>query len=210
MNRALILSSIAFFFLTASHALAESPALSFSLKGGYFVPAIDDWSDHFDEKGIRFGGVEFGWKLTRRLELSVNADFLQEKGKATTLSGRISADKSTFQEVPVYASILYRFVFYEEQPIVPYLGGGYTHQFYRETLNDRKVSGDQIGYHLRAGLQILLDYIDPETARDFYSEWEVFNTYLTFEAIYSKVDDFGKRDVDLGGWGYVGGLLFEY
>lgn len=174
------------------------------------MPNIDGWSDHFEENGVSYGGLELGWKLTRRFELSLSLDYYQAKGNAITPTGRASADEVTFQQVPVYASLLYRFVFYEDQPIVPYIGGGYTHQFYRQQLDGSKVSGDQNGYHLRGGLQLLLDYVDPGTAVDFFSEWQVFNTYLTIEAIYSRVDDFGKQDIDLGGWGFAGGLLFEY
>ncbi|MBI5746472.1 MAG: outer membrane beta-barrel protein [Nitrospirae bacterium] len=212
MSRFAIVLCLSFMsvFLIVLSVRAESPTSSLSIKTGYFIPRIDGWSDHFDEKGVWFGGLELGWKLTRRFELSLNLDYSQTKGKATTPTGRASADEATFQQVPVYASLLYRFIFYEDQPIVPYIGGGFTHQFYRQRLDGDKVSGDQDGYHLRGGLQLLLDYVDPGTAGDFFSEWKVFNTYLTIEAIYSKVDDFGGRDVDLGGWGYVGGLLFEY
>ncbi len=212
MNRfaiVLCLSSISFFLIVLPVS-AESPTSSLSIKGGYFIPNIDDWSDHFEERGVSYGGLELGWKLTRRFELSLSLDYYKAKGKAITPTGRTSADEVTFQQVPVYASLLYRFVFYEDQPIVPYIGGGYTHQFYRQELDGNKVSGDQNGYHLRGGLQLLLDYLDPGTAVDFFSEWQVFNTYLTIEAIYSRVDDFGKRDIDLGGWGFAGGLLFEY
>lgn len=189
---------------------AESPESSFSLNGGYFIPDVDGWESHYDAKGAWTSGVEFGNELTEGIELSVNLSYLKKEGSATTATGRISADTATYEQVPIHVSISYRLIYKDDQAIVPYIGGGYTHLFYREKINDNQISGDQMGYHMRGGLRLLLDYFDPETAKDFSSDWNVLNTYLTFEAIYSKVNDFGNEDLDLGGLTYIGGIRFEY
>jgi len=210
MNRILALLILFILLMPAKYTFAGQSESSFSLNGGYFTPRMDGWENHFDDSSIWTGGMEFGSKLTERLELSLGLNYSKVEGTSTTLTGRTSADKATYEQIPIQLSISYRFLFDEDQVIVPYIGGGYTHLIYREEINDNKISGDLAGYHARGGLQVLLDYFDSETAKDFSSDWEVINTYLTFEAIYSKVDDFGKKDTDLGGLGYMAGLRFEY
>lgn len=210
MNRLLTLLTITLILIIPMAANAESIESSFSLNGGYFMPDVDGWESHYDAKGAWTGGAEFGNALTEGLELNINLSYLKKEGSATTPTGRVSTDTATYEQVPIHVSLSYRLLFQEDQAIVPYIGGGYTHVFYREKINGDKISGDRMGYHLRGGLQLLLDHFDPETAKDFSSDWNVLNTYLTFEAIYSKVNDFGNEDIDLGGLGYMAGLRFEY
>lgn len=210
MNRILALLILFILLMPTKHIFAGPSGSSFTVNGGYFTPRTDGWKNHFDDSWLWTGGMEFGRELTERLELSLGLNYSKVEGTATTLTGRTSADKATYEQFPVQLSISYRFLFDEDQVIVPYIGGGYTHLIYREKINDNKISGDLAGYHARGGLQVLLDYFDSEMAKDFYSEWKVSNTYLTFEAVYSKIDDFGKKDTDLGGLGYMAGIRFEY
>lgn len=174
------------------------------------MPRIEGWKDHFNEQGIWSYGFEFGKYLTERFEITLNMNYAGKDGTATTLTGRASADKTKYEQVPILVSILYRFAFSQDQIIVPFLGGGYTHVIYMEEINGNKISGDRMGYHVRGGLELLLDYFDPQAAREFSMDYKIFNTYLTFEAIYSKADDFGKEVIDIGGLGYMMGLRFEY
>lgn len=198
------------FLLVPSIVTAESSQGYLSLNGGYVVSEIDGWNKHYDRDGVWAGGVEAGLKLTDRLEIGIGFNYSKAEGTATTPTGRASIDKATYEQLPVNLSLSYRLLFSDNQVIVPSFGGGYTHFIYREKINDQKISGDLAGYHARGGLQILLDYFDPTTATDFHSDWNISNTYLTFEALYSKVDDFGKEEIDLGGLRYFAGLRFEY
>jgi hypothetical protein len=99
----------------------------------------------------------------------------------------------------------------EDQLVVPFAGGGYNHIFFRQSLEGKEtVKGDRFGYHARMGLQLLLDWLDSGAADTFDLDWGVKNSYLVFEAQYRRVDDFGSESIDLGGWSYMGGLLFEF
>lgn len=198
------------FLLVPSIVTAESSQRYLSLNGGYVVSEIDGWDKHYDRDGVWAGGIETGLKLTDRLEIGIGFNYSKAEGTSTTPTGRTSIDKTTYEQFPVNLSLSYRLLFSDNQVIVPYIGGGYTHIIYREKINDQKISGDLAGYHARGGLQILLDYFDPTAATDLDSDWNISNTYLTFEALYSKVDDFGKEEIDLGGLGYFAGLRFEY
>lgn len=198
------------FLLIPSMAAADSSGRYFSINGGYSKPSIEGWDKHYNEDGVWTGGVEQGIKLTERLEVGIGISYSRIEGTSTTPTGRMSADKTVYEQIPVNLSLSYRLMFYDNQFIVPYIGGGYTHFIFREKINDQKLSGDLSGYHARGGLQILLDYLDPEAARHMAVDWDVNDTYLTFETLYSKVDDFGKEKTDLGGIGYFVGLRFDY
>lgn len=206
-----------FFFLivlvsliSAVDCRAESPRWSISLKGGYFEPDTDDWKDHYHHEGFWMGGLEIGWKIIRQLELSTGILYGEANGDAVTVTGRKSNDDITFSEAPVNVSLIFRFVFSEDQIVVPYFGGGYTHVFYWEKLNGSTKSGDQGGYHVRGGVQFLLDPLEPGAAQQLNFLWGIKHTYFFIEGMYSKVDDFGSEDVDLGSRGLLGGVLIEF
>lgn len=198
------------FLLVPSLAIAESSGGYFSINGGYAMPGIEGWDKHYNEDGVWTVGLEKGIKLTERLEIGIGASYSRVEGTSITPTGRMSADKTIYEQIPVNLSLSYRLLFYDNQFIVPFIGGGYTHFIYREKINDQQTSGDLSGYHGRGGFHILLDYLDPVAARHMASDWDVSNTYLTLEALYSKVDDFGNEKIDLGGLGYFAGLRFEY
>ena len=200
-------------FLLVAHApsiRAEQPIWSLALKGGYTLSEIDGWEDNYDDDGFATIGAEFGWKINRQLELNTSISYGDDRGNAFTASGRESVDALKYKQVPVHISVLYRFISHEDQFIVPFLGGGYTHLFYRLEFIDDKRTGDQFGYHVRGGFQILLDRLEPDKADEISTTWGIDHTYLFFEGIYSKVDDFGSEDIDLGGWTIFVGLLFEF
>ena len=206
-----IVAAIIALVISAPFGAAQAfPRWSFGIKGGYFYPDIEGWEDQSDKDGAYVGGIEVGFKFLRQLELNANINYSEARGNAVTTSGRRSEDRTTFHTIPIYISLLYRFIFDEDQLVVPYLGGGYTYTFYWNQLNDSNMSGDRMGFHGRCGLQILIDAIDPESARALSEGWGIDQTYLYFEGIYSRTDDFGQEDPDLGGWGILTGLLIEF
>ena len=199
--------------LLLTHALsirAEQPNWSLALKGGYTWPETDGWEDNYGDDGFGTIGAEIGWKINRRLELNTSISYGDDSGKALTPSGKESVDALDYNQLPIHISILYRFISHEDQFIVPFIGGGYTHLFYRLEFIDDDRSGDQFGYHVRGGFQILLDQLEPNNADDISELWGINNTYLFIEGIYSNVDDFGSEDIDLGGWTVFIGLLLEF
>jgi hypothetical protein len=114
---------------------------------------------------------------------------------------------------PVNVFVLARGVFSEKQWLVPYVGGGYTRMYYKETVElQGSVKGHADGYHARAGLQFLLDGLDPDSANSFYLDEGVYHTYFFIEAGYTRamVNTTSGGSVNLGGTNYLAGLLFEF
>jgi len=195
---------------TSGLAAEDAPRWTTSLRGGYWYPEVDDWQSHYGSDGVWAFGVEGGYKLSRRLEIGLSLDFVDKSGTGQTLSGRVTAEEVTYRELPMNLSLLYRVVFFEDQLLVPYVGGGFSYAYYRQDFGEKKIDGDRFGYHFRAGLQILLDALEPRGARNMRESWGIDNTYLTLETLYTSLDDFGGEEIDLGGTTLVGGLMFEY
>lgn len=205
------LISIGLVLLFLTHALpirAEQPKWSLALKGGYTFPDADGWENYYGGDGFWTFGVDIGRKINRQLELNASISYGNDSGKALTPSGEQSADDLDYSQLPIHISILYRFISDEDQFIIPYCGGGYTHLFYRLEFVDEDRSGDQFGFHVRGGFQILLDKLVIDDS--IFHSLGIHNTYLFFEGIYSNVDDFGREEIDLGGWTVFIGLLFEF
>ena len=151
------------------------------------------------------------YKITRRWELGIEGGYFSDSGTALTTPGQQTIEQQKIKLFPLQAYFIYRLILDEDQLFVPYAGGGYSQFFYQQSLEgEETVKGSQAGYHVRMGLQLLLDWFDPSAANSFDLDLGVKNSYLALEAQYSRVDDFGSDPADLGGWSYLGSLLFEF
>ena len=197
-------------------ALLPSTALSaaesgwaFALKGQYAKSNIENWNAVYPDY-IKAGGVEISKKLGLGFDFDAGVSCSSTKAKALTGSGRTSSETVKTQFVPVELALVYRLNIFPNQIIGPYAGIGLTHTFYQQELNDDKRSGDQSGYHLRAGTLLLLDPLEPSASRAMTRDWHIQHTYLFIEYYQSTVDDFGSKEIDLGTTGYVGGFRFLF
>lgn len=202
----------------------QRPHWSLEIKGGNFYPDIENWERYYGRnKTTHFAG-SLAYKILRQLEVGIEGGYIRDKGQGSAplhkkllgqsvLSGNVQYDLA-----PLQVFVLLRGVFSEEQWVVPYVGGGWTRMYYREKIeNQATVRGSTDGYHGRAGIQLLLDNIDPKAATNFFLDFGVDHTYFFFEAqsITAKIDTVAtavttSEKVDLGGVSYLAGLLFEF
>ena len=194
-----------------AHAVqpGTAPGNTIEIKGGVYFPDAEDWANHYDKDWMpQFLALNWGHKFTRQLELGAGMTFGRAIGEGLaethgTVNGHVN-----FQLMPLDLYGAYRAVYREKQTFVPYIAAGYTRMNYLVRISGQdNVRGAINGYHARIGLQILLDEFDSIAAGDFYQDYGVENTYLTFEAQKTKADD---SDIDLGGTNYMAGLVFEY
>jgi hypothetical protein len=187
---------------------------SFELKGGMFYPALPDWSTYYGSDNLPHYAAALAYKLIRQVEVGVEGGYLKKAGMGYAPGHGTASGSTTYRVYALEPYLLFRGVFSESQPFVPYVGGGWTRMYYSEDIEDQgTVKGHADGYHYRAGLQLLLDNVDPESANDFYIDEGVRHTYLFFEYQFSHatVDSAsGTGSVNLGGKSYLAGLLFEY
>lgn len=204
----LILLTLALQF-PVSVSASEDPRWSIALRGMQNEMQTDNWETTYSDK-TNYAGIEIGWKFLHQLGINLGISYSRSTGKATTTSGRTSNDNVRTRLAPVEISCFYRLVFMKDQIVVPYAAAGYTHMFYQTDLNDDERIGDQSGYHLKAGLQFLLDWIEPAAAARMKQNWGLENSSLFVEYYQSEIDDFGSATDNLGAKGIAGGLIFEF
>lgn len=147
------------------------------------------------------------------------ADFALGDGGA--VSSNAGSDNTTLQVFPLTAQLSYRFdLFADRFPIAPVLRAGLDYYLWRvldgtdEVTNfepGKEASGGTYGFHVAAGLHILLDFFAQGMAANFQSNAGVYNTFLTVEYQLSQVDDFGSNtSIRLGDETFVFGLALEF
>jgi hypothetical protein len=117
----------------------------------------------------------------------------------------------TLQVVPVQPYVLLDLMLSEEQLLVPYVAGGWSRYYYRQEVDGADdTDGHLDGYHFRGGLKLLLNRLDPRSAKKARDAFGLKRTYFTTEAQFAKVDDFGGTSADLGGWSFFAGTALQF
>ncbi len=130
---------------------------------------------------------------------------------------RAGAD-STFRIVPTSAVLTYRFDWPVERyniPLAPYARVAFERYNWWITKGAGGTAerGATQGWSAAAGLDFLLDIIDPQLAREFDHESGVNHTYLFFEVATATIDDFGSSkswDLSPAGFSYNLGMTFVF
>ena len=210
---AAILAIILPCFSFAAEARPDRPHWSLELKGGAFLPQAGDWSRFYDSGHVgEFGGA-LSYKVHRQVEVGLEGSYARAKGSGQQPVHGLVAGRVTHEQVPLNLFVLARGVFSEDQWVVPYAGGGWTRMFYRQKVEDQgKTQGSVNGYHVRGGVQLLLDRLESDAANDLYLDFGVHHTYLFLEARHTraKAGTVPAGSVNIGGTSYLGGLLFEF
>ena len=189
---------------------ADRPHWSLEVKGGWFYPDIDTWEINYGRDRTWHYAGSLAYKLFRQMDIGVDGGFIKDRGQGNgAISGMVTG-RVIYEVFPVQAFVLLRGVFSERQWIVPYAGGGWTRMYYREQTEAQGTArGYADGYHGRAGLQFLLDNIDPRAAHNLHADFGILHTYLFGEVQVTNVQ-VGTPSVNLGGRSYLAGFLFEF
>jgi hypothetical protein len=191
----------------------ERPHWSLELKGGEFIPDIDNWSAYYGRRYTSEYGGSLAYKITRKLEFGIEGLYLKDNGQGFAPIHQTITGNVKYASAPLNVFFLARGLFSEKQWLVPYVGGGWTTMFYREEVQSQEVTrGSTNGYHARAGLQLLLDGIDPSASTSMYLDYGMFHTYFFVEAEYIRAmaNTATSGSVNLGGTSWLAGLLFEF
>ena len=198
-------------------ALAEEatkrPHWSLELKGGEFIPDVDNWSAFYGQRYTSEYGGSLAYKITRKLEFGIEGMYLKDNGQGFAPIHQTITGNVKYESVPLNVFVLARGLFSEKQWVVPYVGGGWTTMFYREEVQSQGVTrGSTNGYHARAGLQLLMDGIDPSASTSMELDYGIFHTYLFVEAEYTRAmaNTVTSGTVNLGGTSWLAGLLLEF
>ena len=200
-------------FSLAAESRTGRPHWSLELKGGAFFPRAGEWSKFYGRSYMgEFGGA-LSYKIHRQIEVGLEGSYARATGNGQQPMNGLVAGKVTHELVPLNLFVLARGVFNENQWLVPYAGGGWTRMFYREKVEGRKkTQGSVNGYHARAGVQFLLDRLEPDAANNLYRDFGVHHTYFLLEGKYTRAlaDTVPAGSVNIGGASCLAGFLLEF
>jgi hypothetical protein len=138
-------------------------------------------------------------------------------------TGRPSGDQSQLKVVPLSLSAVYRFDYLLETrniPLVPFGKLGLDWAYWQITDGNGNIADDGNGGHARggtwgwhaaAGVALMLDFVDPDAARDFDEDLGVNHTGLTFEYYHSDISGLGQSGrMHVGDDNWTLGLVLEF
>jgi hypothetical protein len=138
-------------------------------------------------------------------------------------TGALSGDTSNFKVVPLSLSAVYRFDYFLEQkgiPLVPYGKLGLDWAYWQITDGNGEIAtdgrggsgrGGTLGWHAAAGIALVIDFFDPDAARDFDTDLGVNHTAITFEYAHADLSGLGEPNrLHVGDTSWSLGLLLEF
>ncbi|MFH1076814.1 MAG: hypothetical protein V1753_08275 [Pseudomonadota bacterium] len=154
---------------------------------GYFIPADEKHKDIYSNN--IFTSVFYERFIGERFSIGLSSGYMNEKGKACTSSGRESDASATMLIVPT--SISWKFHFEVEPEVLVFVGCGGDYWYYKETTGNKIYDAEEYGvggYHANLGVKLFT------CEESFYGRMG-----FIAEAVYSKIDRFGKNSIDFGG-----------
>jgi hypothetical protein len=202
---------------------------SFELGAGPYTPDVDS---EFGGSGPyqQVFGTSQRWMLRAGvgkslytgfgdLEVGFRTGYFHASGRAvTTDTLQRSGDDTSFNIIPTSLTLTYYFDYfanlYRWLPITPYGRVALErYNWWTSTTNGASKHGATNGWSVTGGAAILLDAIDPDSARGLDNETGINHTYLFFDVTHAKVDDFGSSkswDLSPKKTAYAFGLLMMF
>ncbi len=203
---------------------SEKEAAS-SIRFGYFGPpdisnpeSKKTFMELYGEGQIPTLFFDYEWMLTRKIgDVGIKVTtglFYSEGTGAFTVPHADRANKTPDEEfkflmMPNLISFVYRFQYFRNQYIVPFIDGGggyYTFAELRDDGGNPKYGGVPVVAGA-AGMNFQLDWLDTHAIRQLDSEWGINHVWLTTEFRVVKATDETK---DVSSSVISGGIMMEF
>ena len=226
--------------MPASHRFRSPQHFAFELKFGPYKPDVDSefdrggvdvrtpYKNYFGNGRHLLSQIELDLQLFHRfgsLAAGFGIGYYSVTGTAPLGShtGALSGDTSNFKVVPLSVSAVYRFDYLLEQkgiPLVPYGKLGLDWAYWQITDGNDEIAtdghggtgrGGTLGWHAAAGIALVIDFFDPDAARDFDADLGVNHTAITFEYAHADLSGLGEPNrLHVGDTSWSLGLLLEF
>ena len=213
---------------------------AFEIKFGTYRPNVDSefsrggvevrtpYADYFGGGNHLYSQIELDWQIFHgfgSLAVGGGLGYFSVSGPAPlgTNTGQLSGDTSNFRVVPLSLSAVYRFDRLLDDrniPVVPYGKIGLDYALWRITNGNGDTAqdamgnsgeGGTLGWHAAVGVALVIDWLDPEAARDFDTDLGVNHTALTFDYTYADISGLGQPGrLHVGDTTWAIGLLLEF
>jgi hypothetical protein len=212
MRISIILSFAFFALLTGQQVFAQNQSVAapwaFEIKGGEFKPDLERYEEFYGSDTTTYLAATVAYRPSDWWEIGGELGYMHDSGVGILAGNQTLGGSVRYKLVPVslYVSAFGKFV--PDQWVVPYAGIGVTTAWYKQSIDAQpnRSGRTDLGYNAKAGLQLLLNGIDKNTAQRA-AQGGLINTYLFIEGQYfsTKVDG-----IDLGGLTYLLGLRLEF
>lgn len=218
------------------HGYRSPQRFAFEVTFGPYRPDVDsEFNGRRDPYKEYFGSghellmrAELDYQFFHRygsLGLGLGAGYWSVTGKSPigNGSGLLSGDTSTLKIIPMSLSLVYRFDYFLETrkfPLVPFAKLGLDYAYWQNTDGNNNIAtdpsggharGGTMGWHVAGGMALVLDFLDPDAARDFDSDLGVNHTAITFEFFHADISGLGQSNrMHLGDTNWTLGLLLEF
>lgn len=211
----------------AASALAEEKptpelrprTISIELALGGYTPSVDSaqgltgtpYGDTFGPGSMLLfqGEVDrFLWQKYGAAGVGFAFGYGEKYGPAKISStGETSSEKTAFKVLPLRLQAVYRMDYgalHLGIPLVPFvkLGLAYTPWWITkggdvEYFDGQRGAGGKWGYSVTAGMALMLDFLEPDLARNLATDSGIEHTYFMAQFVHDKVPGFGGGGLDL-------------
>jgi opacity protein-like surface antigen len=174
-------------------------------KGGRMQPALPEYEQFYGDDDSRHFALAFGYRFSHWFELAAETQYTNDDGVGQLGSTGGPGAPVEYTLVPVHVFAKFRFERSANQLLVPYLGAGVVRAYYKQEieLQDDRDGTTDLGPSVRAGLEILMNRLDPPVGGDTDP---LKRTYLFIEVQSFETEVDG---IDLGGDAWLVGFRFE-
>ena len=135
-------------------------------------------------------------------------------------AGTPSGENTSLKVIPARLLAVYRFDYFAMRygvPLVPYGKGGLVATGWwtakggsLEYADGHRGLGVKFGYSFAGGMSLMLDFLEPRLAKDFFTDVGVRHSYLFAEYVYENVNTFGKGGLDLSSRHWMFGFAMDF
>lgn len=208
----------------------ESPRDTvFQLKLGTYRPGVqhesgltfDPYEKTFGNHGMllfELSWTRLLWQRVGAAGVGLHAGYAEKYARATTSGGTTTSEKTGLHVIPLALLGHYQFDYgalHLGIPLVPYVRFGPMYEPWWSTkgskveyVDGKRAAGGKWGYEGQVGLELLLDFFEPQFARDFDSDMGVNHSYF-FVEYDSTQPTLGGSGLDLSAQHWMFGLTLE-
>lgn len=183
---------------------------SVELKTGFWLPQNFVLKSFFTNCCNMISGFEGGLLLHKRYGIMQSLTFLYKSADAVGVtSGTASQDRFNIILIPMATSFVWRADYFSWRYLVPFARAGIDYVFYREGDKGGSTKGMKFGIDGGGGVALNIGEIG-DISGMMDSDFGINDLFMTFEARYQWINNFGGKGLDLSGGLYSVGLLFEF
>ncbi|NLD28232.1 MAG: hypothetical protein GX659_05440 [Myxococcales bacterium] len=192
--------------------VASKQLWEFEIKTGFWMPKNEILNEAFGKCCNMITRLEGGLLLQKRYGIGAGVGFFYKSAQAFAggvHTGERAQERFNMILVPMQLNFTWRADYFSWRYLVPYIRVGPDMIYFRQSLSGNVIKGLKYGIHGTGGIQINIgEMADSSSSLD--SDIGINDFFLTLEAQYQWVDNFGKRGLNLSGFVYSAGLLMEF